>query len=57
MSDQHALNWAQVRHLISLGITRDKAKGFDPAAAPLGTDDEASGISTQPLPMDGQPKG
>jgi hypothetical protein len=57
MSDSKGLNWAQVRHLIASGTTRDKVKGFDPAAAPLGTDDEAAGFPTQPLPIDGAFKG
>ena len=34
-------NWQQVRAKIERGESSDKIGGFDPAAAPLGTDDEA----------------
>ena len=34
---------ARLRHAIDTGRTRDKVPGFDPAAAPLGTDDESAG--------------
>ena len=34
---------ARLRHAIDTGRTRDKAPGLDPAAAPLGTDDESAG--------------
>lgn len=33
----------QLRNDIDQGRTRDKVRAFDPAAAPLGTDDEAAG--------------
>lgn len=35
----------QLRADIDAGRTRDKVPGFDPAAAPLGTDEEAAGTS------------
>ena len=34
---------AQLRHAITTGQSRDKVSNIDPAAAPLGTDDEAAG--------------
>ena len=34
---------AQVKADIEAGRSGDKRRGFDPAAAPLGTDDEAAG--------------
>lgn len=40
-----APNSAQLKDAIDRGKTGDKAAGFDPAAAPLGTDDEAGGAS------------
>jgi hypothetical protein len=36
-------NVAQLRGDIDAGRTGDKVGGFDPAASPLGTDDEAAG--------------
>lgn len=39
---------AQLRGDIDSGTTGDKVSGFDPAAAPLGTDDEAGGVSPPP---------
>jgi hypothetical protein len=39
-------NWAQARAQIERGGTGDKIAGVDPAAAPLGTDAEAGGVST-----------
>lgn len=39
---------AQLKHDINSGLTGDKVNFFDPAAAPLGTDDEAAG--TPPTP-------
>ena len=42
-------NWQQVRAAIERGESSDKIGGFDPAAAPLGTDDEAAGCPTQPV--------
>lgn len=41
-------NAAQIKHDIDSGLTGDKAPGFDPAAAPLGTDEEAGGVSLPP---------
>jgi hypothetical protein len=41
-------NWAQVRERIDRGETGDKKAAEDPAAAPLGTDEEAGGSSTAP---------
>lgn len=38
----------QLRHDINSGLTGDKVNYFDPAAAPLGTDEEAAG--TPPTP-------
>jgi hypothetical protein len=37
------LNASQLRHKIDRGETRDKVASADPAAAPLGTDEEAAG--------------
>jgi len=34
---------SQLRGAIDRGETRDKVRALDPAAAPLGTDDEAAG--------------
>ncbi|MGD9617958.1 MAG: hypothetical protein AB7W06_21600, partial [Alphaproteobacteria bacterium] len=45
---------ARRKDAIDRGLTGDKVPGFDPAAAPLGTDDEAAGAppaaSDPPLP-------
>jgi hypothetical protein len=41
-------NVERLRHAIDTGKTRDKARIPDPAAAPLGTDEEAGG--TPPTP-------
>lgn len=41
-----SLNWAQARARIDRGDTGDKIAVNDPAAAPLGTDAEAGGVST-----------
>ena len=41
-------NVAQLQADIQHGLTGDKAPGFDPAAAPLGTDEEAGGHPAQP---------
>jgi hypothetical protein len=38
----------QLRHDIDRGLTGDKIPALDPAAAPLGTDDEASGQGPTP---------
>jgi hypothetical protein len=42
------LNWEQVRDRIDSGATGEKVAVSDPAAAPLGTDDEAAGVPSQP---------
>jgi hypothetical protein len=39
---------AQLKHDIDSGRTGDKIPVFDPAAAPLGTDEEAAGTPTPP---------
>jgi hypothetical protein len=39
---------AQLKDDINAGRTRDKVAAFDPAAAPLGTDEEAAGTPTPP---------
>lgn len=39
---------SQLRHDIDSGLTRDKVAAPDPAAAPLGTDDEAAGTPASP---------
>jgi hypothetical protein len=39
---------AQIKHDIDSGRTGDKTAGFDPAAAPLGADDEAAGTPYDP---------
>jgi hypothetical protein len=39
---------AQLRNQIDSGRTGDKVGGFDPAAAPLGSDDEAAGTPPSP---------
>jgi hypothetical protein len=39
---------AQLKHDIDSGLTGDRSGGFDPAAAPLGTDDEAAGETLSP---------
>ena len=41
-------NAAKAKHAIDSGATGDKVPGFDPAAAPLGTDDEAGGAPAAP---------
>ena len=49
MSDRKkALNWEQVRDRIDSGATGEKVPASDPAAAPLGTDDEAAGVPSKP---------
>lgn len=45
MADPQHSNTAQLRYDINQSKTGDKVPGFDPAAAPLGTDDEAAGAS------------
>lgn len=42
-------NPAQAKDAIDSGQTGDKVPGFDPAAAPLGTDDEAGGARGAPV--------
>lgn len=39
---------SQLRHDIDTGLTGDKVAETDPAAAPLGTDDEAAGRPPSP---------
>jgi hypothetical protein len=46
-----------VRAKIERGESSDKIGGFDPAAAPLGTDDEAAGVPTHPVEEDANPGG
>lgn len=41
--DRDVSNTAQLRDAINAGETGDKIAGFDPAASPLGADDEAAG--------------
>jgi len=41
-------NVVQLRRDIDSGATRDKVAMLDPAAAPLGTDDEAAGATSSP---------
>ena len=48
-------NSAQLRNEIDRGETGDKVAAPDPAAAPLGTDDEAAGVGAQPLPSEARP--
>lgn len=43
---------SQLRGAIDAGKTRDKVPGSDPAASPLGTDDEASGTPITPQQLD-----
>jgi hypothetical protein len=43
---ENDMNWSQVRDRIDRGETGDKIAVEDPAAAPLGTDAEAGGSST-----------
>ena len=40
---------AQLKHDINSGRTGDKVAGFDPAAAPLGVDEEAGGAPHDPM--------
>lgn len=40
------MNWSQARHQTDSGKTQDKVDYPDPAAAPLGTDEEAGGART-----------
>lgn len=42
------LNAAQEKARIDRGAESDKVPGFDPGAAPLGTDEEAAGTPTRP---------
>jgi len=43
---------AQLRHDIGRGARGDKVKVIDPAAAPLGTDDEAAGTPPSPAAVE-----
>jgi hypothetical protein len=54
---ERATTTSQLRAAIDAGQTRDKVNYPDPAAAPLGTDDEAAGnpptaaqVSLEPIP-------
>ena len=47
-SDGVATNTAQLQAAIDSGATGDKAAALDPAAAPLGTDEEAAGTPPGP---------
>lgn len=42
------MNWSQVRKQTDSGKMHDKVAHPDPAAAPLGTDEEAGGARTSP---------
>lgn len=42
------MNWSQVRKQTDSGKMHDKVAYPDPAAAPLGTDEEAGGARTSP---------
>ena len=42
------LNAEQARDAINRGVTGDKVPGLDPAAAPLGADEEAGGAPLHP---------
>src|SRR5690606_2494261 len=42
---------AELRSAIDHGLTGDKIAALDPAAAPLGTDDEAGGVPVDPALM------
>ena len=48
-----ALKWEQVRERFDSGATGEKVAGSDPAAAPLGTDDEAAGFPSEPTEEEG----
>lgn len=49
MSDVHnGSTSAQLKDDIDSGRTGDKVGGLDPAAAPLGTDEEAGGVAHDP---------
>ncbi len=50
--DKKPSTTAQLRHDIDTGKTRDKVDHADPAAAPLGTDDEAGGQPPKPAAID-----
>lgn len=43
-SDRAAPTTEEIRTAIDSGRTGEKVRDFDPAAAPLGTDDEAAGL-------------
>jgi hypothetical protein len=46
VSDTNRSNADQLRRDIDSGATGDKVRASDPAAAPLGTDEEAAGTPT-----------
>lgn len=47
-TDKPRSNFARLRDAIDRGRTGSKVPASDPAAAPLGTDDEAGGAQTDP---------
>lgn len=51
MPTQSKSSSAELRGDIDRGLTGDKVAAEDPAAAPLGTDDEAAGTPTPPEVM------
>jgi hypothetical protein len=57
MADEPKTTWQKVRDKIQKGESGDKIGGFDPAAAPLGTDDEAGGFPSHPVKEDENPGG
>jgi hypothetical protein len=46
------MNVSRLKHDINAGRTGDKSPAFDPAAAPLGTDEEAAGTPVPPEAVD-----
>ena len=52
MPDRAGSTSSQLGRDIDSGRTGDKTPGFDPAAAPLGTDDEAGGAPPTPEDID-----
>ena len=51
MTDKHSANPLKLRDRIDRGETADKVDFPDPAAAPLGTDDEAAGTPITPAQL------
>jgi hypothetical protein len=52
VSDTYRSDADQLRRDIDSGATGDKVRASDPAAAPLGTDEEAAGTPTPPGAFD-----